>query len=315
MRNRNFALWMGCAGLLAAMPATAQFEGPVGQGQAVVTILPKHNGPLPASVTSQDLAVKVDGKSAKVTKWAPFASPADAVELVVLIDDGSRTSLGRQMEDIARFIESLPPNTKAGIAYMDNGRAEFAGPLSADHAEVLKALHLPMGAGGSSASPYFCLSDLATKWPSKDLTARREVVMVTDGVDSYNPVYDPSDPYVLAAIRDSVRAHLAVYSIFWRGQGRADGTGGGNFSGQNLLALVAEATGGKNFWQGSGNPVSFEPYLNDLSRRLKNQYELGFTTGLKGKAAVETLKLKMSAPGTEVDTPEQVLVAPAAVQQ
>jgi hypothetical protein len=315
MRNPKMALWMVAAALLATVPATAQYEGPEGQGEAVVTVLPKHDGPVPASVANRDLSVKVDGKNAKVTKWAPFQSPANAVELVLLIDDGSRTSLGRQMGDIEQFVKSLPPNAKAGIAYMQNGRASFAGPLSADHAQVLKALHLPIGGAGVSASPYFCLSDLAKNWPSKDAAARREVVMVTDGVDNYNRAFDPDDPYVQTAIHDAVRARLVVYSIYWMSQGRGDTMGGGNVTGQNLLSLVADATGGKTFWQGSGNPVSFQPYFDDLTRRLNNQYELGFTTGLKGKAEVETLKLKLSAPGTEVDTPQQVLVAPKGARQ
>jgi hypothetical protein len=78
------------------------------------------------------------------------------------------------------------------------------------------------------------------------------------------------------------------------------------------LAQVTQATGGKSFWEGTGNPVSFEPYFDELTRRFRNQYELGFTSSLGSKPEVETLKLKLSAPGTEVDTPQQVLVVPAA---
>ena len=32
-----------------------------------------------------------------------------------------------------------------------------------------------------------------------------------------------------------------------------------------------QATGGKSFWQGMGNPVSFQPYFEELTRRLRNQ--------------------------------------------
>ena len=46
--------------------------------------------------------------------------------------------------------------------------------------------------------------------------------MVTDGVDNYNRRYDPEDPYVQAAINDSVRARLIVYSIYWTNAGRFD---------------------------------------------------------------------------------------------
>src|ERR1700734_3475486 len=72
-----------------------------------------------------------------------------------------------------------------------------------------------------SSSPYFCLSDLAKNWPSADRSARREIIMITDGVDYYHLQYDPEDPYVQAAIDDSVRANLVVYSIYWRSTGPA----------------------------------------------------------------------------------------------
>jgi len=266
--------------LVAAAPSFPQQVIYQGQGEAVVTVLPKHEGEVPPSVANQDLSIKVNGKSAKVTKWALFQSPGNSVELVLLIDGSARSSLGRQMEDMARFINGLPPNVKAAVGYMDHGRALFAAPLSADHAQVARQLHLPGGSAGSDSSPYFCLSDLAKNWPSKDADARREVVMVTDGVDNYQRGFDPSDPYVEAAITDSVRGRLVVYSIYWKSQG---GFGQNeNNIGQNFLSEVSQATGGKAFWQGMGNPVSFDPFFDELTRRLRNQYELRFELELVG---------------------------------
>jgi len=131
--------------------------------------------------------------------------------------------------------------------------------------------------------------------------------MITDGVDYYNPRYDPEDPYMQAAVTDSVRAGLVVYSIYWRNQGRFDRTGYATDAGQNLLLNVTQATGGNSYWQGYGNPVSFQPYFKDLDRRLQNQYEVSFTSPLKGKPEVQTMKLKTN--GGKVDAPQQVLVA------
>jgi hypothetical protein len=315
MKIPGIAICVAVTMLFAAAPGFSQSESEQGQGQAVVTVLPKHEGALPPSFTGQDLSVKVNGKQARVTSWKPFQSPENSIELVLFIDGSARSALGSQFDSIERFVRSLPPNTKAAIAYMQNGSAIFSGPLSADHAEVLRGLHLPAGSAGSSASPYFCLSDLAKHWPSSDLKARREVVMVTDGIDPYHPEFDNDDPYLQAAIADSVRARLVVYSIYWGGKGNAGSSSFENNAGQNLLATVAEATGGKNFGTGMSNPVSFDPFLDELTRRFRNQYELGFTTGLTGKPQVETLKLKLSAPGTEINSPRQVMVYPAAAAQ
>jgi hypothetical protein len=300
------AIWM-TAGALLLMAAPA-FSQSTGRGRAVVTILSKQHGESSASVSQQAVSIKVNGKESTVTSWTPLRGPEARLELVILIDSAARNSLGSQFSDIEHFINGLPPNTKAAIAYMMNGQAIFTGPLTADHAVVLRALHLPGGTPGSSASPYFCLSDLAKKWPSGDSGARREVVMVTDGVDNYERRYDPNDPYVQAAINDSVRAGLVVYSIYWLNQGLADNTMYANYDGQNLLTQLTEETGGRNLWMGIGNPVSFQPFFEELTRRLDNQYELGFSARLNGKPAAETLKVKVGGPGVEVTAPKQVFV-------
>ena len=305
MKNRSMAIWMIAGALLLSAPAFSQSTG---QGRAVVTILSKQHGESPASVSQQAVSIKVNGKESTVTSWTPLRGPEARLELVILIDSSARSSLGGQFSDIEHFVNGLSPNTKAAIAYMTNGRAAFAGPLTADHAAVLRALHLPGGSPGSSASSYFCLSDLAKNWPSRDRGARREVLMVTDGVDNYERRFDPEDPYVQAAINDSVRAGLVVYSIYWLNQGLADNTMYANNTGQSLLVEVTEATGGKNLWNGIGNPVSFQPFFEELARRLENQYELGFSARLDGKPTAETLKVKVVGPGIEVTAPKQVFV-------
>ena len=295
----------------ALYPASAAFaqNGDSGQGRAIVTVLGKNTEATPA-VTQQDVKVQVAGKFATVTGWAPLTGQQSKLELVLLIDDSARTSLSRQFDELGQFLKSLPPDTAAGVAYMINGRAAFSGPLTTDHAQLIKEIHITAGAPGENASPYFCLSDLAKRWPSNDRTARREVLMLTDGVDNYERRFDPDDPYVQAAITDSIRSGLVVYSIYWRDSGRFDRTNYGNDTGQNLLSLVTAATGGNDYWEGTGNPVSFQPFLEDLSRRLQNQYELGVTAKIGQKPQVETMKLKISAPAIKVTAPQQVFIAP-----
>ena len=313
---KKFVMVVGVAAsvFLMAGPAFGQGEKD-GQGQAVVTIMPKHAGNTTAPVSAQDVKIKLNGKETSVTNLVPLRGANDVVELVVLMDGSARASLGTQFGEISEFISSLPPNVKVAFGYMENGNSVLTGPLSGDHAEVLKGLHLHAGMAGTNGSPYFCLSDLAKRWPSTQPGVRREVLMVTDGVDEYNRRYDPEDPYVQAAVNDSVRAGLIVYTIYWRSQGRFDATGYANNAGQNLMLNLTQATGGKSFWEGMGNPVSFQPYLEELTKRFQNQYELTFATRFNGKPEIEGMKLKLSAPGSEVDAPQQVFVVRAGVAQ
>lgn len=310
MHRLQLAAFAVAGSLFAALPALASDNGSQQLGSAVVTVV--SGSDTPGGIPQDALHLKVDGKDSTITGWSPLRGPQSTVEMVVLIDGGARQSIGLQLSDIAKFIQGLPPNAKVAVAYMENGRAVFGGPLSTDRAAAVRELHLPLGGGaGVSASPYFCLSDLAKHWPSHDASARREVVAITDGVDYYNMRYDPEDPYVQAAIQDSVRAHLIVYAIYWRNTGRIDRTSFGAFSGQSLMAEVTQATGGNSYWEGNGDPVSFEPYLSDIDHRLANQYELSFMTPVSGKPQMASLKLKV-ATQVKVDAPQQVYVHPVA---
>jgi len=311
MKKLMMAVATAAGMLMMASPAFAQSEHRQGQGQAIVTVLPAHEGEQAVSVALQEVKIKLNGRQSSVTAWTPLRGPESRLELVLLIDSGAARSLGEQMGEIQHFIQETPSNTKIAIAYMENGRAAFAGPLSANPAEVERGLHLPSGFSGSSASPYFCLSDLAKNWPSTDRAARREVVMISDGVDPYQMRYDPDDPYVQAAIKDSVRAGVVIHTIYWLSQGRADRSSYESNAGQNLLLQVSQVTGGWSYGEGMGNPVSFEPFFKDLRRRLRNQYSLSFTSRLDGKPEVETLKLQLAVSSAKVDAPQQVLVSPA----
>ncbi len=310
MKNRYKSLAVMIAGLLALTPAAlAQNEG-VGQGEATITVLPKDEHAPATNVSEQNVQVEVAGKKAQITSWQSLHSSQSPVELVLMIDQGARDSLGREMSDIVHFLQGLPPNVKVTIGYMEYGRTALQGPLTTDHAAVTKELHLPAGIPEENASPYFCLSDLAKHWPSSDRTAAREVIMISDGVDYYELRYDPEDPYVQSAMRDAAQADIIVYSIYWRDAGRVDRTGYENNAGQNLLSEVTQATGGNSYWIGYGNPVTLTPYFDDFTRRIDNQYELGFTAPLHGKADVENLKVKVSAPDVKVTSPQQVWLAP-----
>jgi hypothetical protein len=292
--------------MLAAVPAFASSENQQGQGQAVITVLPAKNA-TPVAVNQQDLSLKVNGKTTSITSLAPLHGANSKVELVVLIDDSARTGLGNQITDVANFIKTLPPNAAVTVGYMLNGRAALAGPLTMDRDQAVKALHIPMGMPGVNASPYFSLDALAKSWPSSDPDARREVVMITNGVDNYDRGYDPYDPYMQTAINDAVKAHMIVYSIYWQDAGRG---GRGMFAanaGQNLLLQVTGATGGNSYWIGMGNPVSLIPYFDDIKQRLNNQYELSFVAPSNGRLEVANLKLKASN-GTKVDAPQEVVV-------
>jgi hypothetical protein len=308
-RNRRIA-GLPAAGLLAitSLFAGAAYAQSGVQTQAIVTVLPKSNDPS-FTVPQTQVQATVNGKKAQISNWIPLRGEHAGLQLMLLIDDSARSGLTLQYNEMRAFVQNLPEGTQVGVAYMQNGRSVVTQNFTTDRKAVNDAFVMTAGVPGGTGSPYFCLSDLAKRWPSTPSGERREVLMITDGVDLYyGRRYDPNDPYVQSAIADSQRAGLTVFSIFFRNTGRFDNSEWTESGAQSYLQQVSQGTGGRSFWQGFGNPVSFAPFLDELSTRLKNQYELGILASPKSKAQLQTLKVKVSTPGVKVDAPQMIMV-------
>ena len=119
MKQQWMTIAAVAASLLAgALAAHAQNENQ-GKGQAVVTVLPKNDKQPTSDVQAQQVKIEVAGKQTAVTNWQALRGSQSTVELVMLIDDGARLSLGREMGEIKNFVQSLPPNVKFAFAYME----------------------------------------------------------------------------------------------------------------------------------------------------------------------------------------------------
>jgi hypothetical protein len=301
----GFAVWASGAGSVYAQNAVTQ-GAPT---HLLVTVEARHGSNVP-EMDSRDVMVYEGRDRDRVTDWLPAEGEHAGLELFILLDDGSNERLGSQLEDIRQFIFSQPSSTLIGLAYMQDGIAKVAQNPTSDHAMAAKALRLPLGIGGINASPYFSLSDLVKRWPAG--SSRREVVMVSDGIDRYYGSGDLQDPYLDAAIDDATRAGIVVYGIYTPGAGHFGHSYWQNYWGQIYLSRLAEETGGESYYIGfSGAPVSFEPYLEDVGRHLDHQYWLTFLAKPQKKSGWQRIKVTTEVPNAELVSPHKVYV-PAA---
>jgi hypothetical protein len=300
---RAMAVFLGGANLLAAQQAPTAEGVPV---HLVVTVEPHHGSEAPA-VHREDVMVHEGKDRDVVTEWVPAQGDRARLELFVLLDDGSNASIGLQLDEIRKFMNAQPASTKIGVAYMQNGIAKIAQNLTEDHAQAAKALRLPMGIRGENGSPYFALSDLAKRWPQS--SARREILMVSDGIDLYYGTGDLDDPYLAAAIDDLQRAGIEVSAIYSPGEGHFGHSYWQTYWGQLYLAQAADKTGGEAYDIGfAGPPVTFAPYLDDLTLRLTHQYFLTFLAKPRKKAGWQNIKLRTEVSGVDLVSADKVFV-------
>ena len=129
--------------------------------------------------------------------------------------------------------------------------------------------------------------------------------MITNGVDPYNGstnITNQNSPYVATAITDAQRAGVPVYSIYYTDAGF--GPRRGSFSGQSYLSQVAQGTGGTTYYQGTGSPVSLEPFLKQFQTAIAETYVATFP--VEGNKKMVYLKVSTSLPKTKLNAPDQV---------
>ncbi|HEX4134390.1 MAG TPA: hypothetical protein VHY84_07275 [Bryobacteraceae bacterium] len=238
-------------------------------GQHLIVTAEGRHGAVPPEVSRDEVSVEVNKKPVRVDKWIPLRGDQANLELYIVIDDGEDSDVSIQFGSLKAFINGQPGTTRIGLAYLRNGSANIVAPLTTDHAQLVKALRLPIGQPGIAASPYMGISDLVKKWAPAD--ARREVLLITSGIDPWSPP-DPQNPYLQKAIADAQRAGILVHSIYYAGAGHMGHSYWRINWGQNYLSELGDETGGEAYWQGVHSPVSFDPYLKDLTQRLQNQY-------------------------------------------
>jgi hypothetical protein len=285
--------------------AAQENSSPVGPAvNLVVTVEARHGSNVP-DISREDVMVYEGRDRDKVTAWLPLQGDHAGLEVFVLLDDSSNSSLGSQLEDIRQFISAQPATTKIGVAYMQNGIAQVVQNLTSDHMLAAKALRLPLANSGANASPYFSLGDLIKRWPEGN--ERREVLMITDGIDRYWGS-GPDNAYVDAAIEQAQRAGVIVFGIYTPGEGHYGHSFWRMNWGQNYLSQIADETGGEAYYLGNGAPVSFAPYLEDITRRLSRQYLLTFLAKPEKKAGMQRMKLRTEVPNAELVSADRVFV-------
>ncbi len=68
-----------------------------------------------------------------------------------------------------------------GIGYMVNAGVNVVQQFTTDHVAAVNAIRLPRGGISTMDSPYLSLISLVKAWPQQNI--RREVLMITDGID------------------------------------------------------------------------------------------------------------------------------------
>jgi hypothetical protein len=293
-----FALVLG---VFAASAAVATEPGAV---TVTVTAVGKKDTNPPA-ITKDDAQAYLNKERTQVANW----QRGEKLYLAVLIDDSLESSVANQWSDVKAFLLAQPATTYVSVAYARNGTAMLVQDFTTDHELAAKALRIPIGSGGAFSSPYLALLDLMKRWTGS--TDRRSILLVSSGIDYFRGGFSSTSPDLDSTIERAQKQNINIWSIYAPDGGHRSGGFFRVSRAQSNLSQLSEETGAEFYSLGTGAPVSFKPYLDEINVHLSNQYLLTFNGSGGKKGRFQRFHVATELANTEFMAPSQAYL-PAA---
>ncbi len=254
-------------------------------------------------IEPSDFTVKEDGTPQQVlsirnTNRSPLS-------IAVLIQDDLVSSIGNEIAGLKKFIRSLPEDSRVLVGYIGSGSLRVRQRFTTSASRAADALRIPIGS--PSAAPYNPYVQVieALKLFESQPAGRRAILVVTDGLDTSRGIDSASPTQSIdldRAITEAQRRSVAIYGFY---APTAATRGFNSFLvnyGQGSLQRLADETGGEAYFQGTGAPVSFDPFLRRLSAALRHQYALTYLS-TSDKKGFRKIEIQPGINGVEVEYP------------
>ncbi|MDX6269349.1 MAG: hypothetical protein QOD28_572 [Acidobacteriota bacterium] len=269
-----------------------------------VTLRLREERPSSEEVRTLNLVVTEDGERQEILSTRSAADRAP-LALTLLIQDDVVSSIGLEISGLANFIRRLPQGSLVQVGYLRAGSLQMRQKFTIDLERAAKSLRVPVGSASAAPyNPYVQIYDALKRYGGVPLGTRRAVLVISDGLD-LSRGFDSSSPGqstdLERTVSEAQRRSVAIYGIYAPTVGA-----GGNTTlvsnAQGSLARLAQETGGKAFFQGTGAPVSFDPFLRQLSDRLSRQFALTYLSTHE-KRGFHRIKIDAAETDAEVNHP------------
>ena len=250
-----------------------------------------------------DLTISEDGEPQTIISTRALATNSP-ITLALLIQEDLVQSVGLEVKALAEFIRRLPRGSRVMIGYIRTGSLQVKQKFTIDLEKAAKVLRPPVGlASAAPYNPYVEVIEAIKRFESQP-AGRRAILLVSDGLDISRGV-DSSAPTqsvdLQRAINEAQRRSIAVYG-FYAPSIAAEGNPILTGNAQSSLLRLSSETGGHAFFQGTGAPVSFDPFIRELDMTLEKQVALTFLSTHLGKG-FHRIEVRSSTPGVKVAYP------------
>jgi len=248
-----------------------------------------------------DLILKEDGELQTILSIRkPSENP---ITLAILLQDDLVPSISTETKGIAGFVRLLPPGSRIMVGYIRTGTLDVRRKFTSDLEKAAAGVRPPMGlASASPYNPFVEIIECLKRFDAQPL-GRRAIVVVSDGVDTSHGIDNSSPGQSLdlqRAINEAQRRSVAIYSIYAPSAGAAGGAL--DLNGQSCLERLSKETGGRAFFEGTGAPVSFDPFIKEIDASVSMQIALTYLSTHPDKG-FHRLEIKPLKPDAEIRHP------------
>jgi hypothetical protein len=232
-----------------------------------------------------NIIVREDGDEQQILSIRSFGA-ADPIAVAVLIQDDVIPSISNEIKSIDNFIRRLPRGSRVMVGYIRSG-SPVGSPTAAPY------------------NPYVEIVEGLKRFEALP-KGRRAMLVISDGVDTsrgFDVVSVAQSIDLERAVKEAQRLGVAIYAFY---APTVTATARNNqflaSSGQGSLEVLSKETGGRAFFQGTGAPVSFDPFLNDLAVSFTRQIALTYLS-THGKKGYHRIEIRSDNTGVEIDHP------------
>ncbi len=199
-----------------------------------------------------------------------------SLALAILIQEDLTSNFNLQIPEIASFIRALPKGTRVLVGYIRGGSLLVQQKFTDDLEKAAKSLKIVSGSSINSGNgPYEGLGDVMGRFDSLPV-GRRAILLVSDGYDGTGGFGSLQSPALDRAVIKAQKRSVAVYSFYSPTAATESAGGTIVLSAQGALQRMSDETGGRAFFQGTGAPVSFQPFFKELVLLVNRQFALTY---------------------------------------
>ena len=199
------------------------------------------------------------------------------INLAILIQDDLVSHVSNELNITREFIQSLPAGSQVMVGYITTGTLQVRQPFTRDLGEAARSLRILISSTSASPfNPYVEVLEALKKFESRNQNPN-VVLLISDGLD-VSRGFDPSSVLnsidMRRAIEEAKRRDVSIYSFYAPSVGLTRRNFLAASWGQSSLNRISHETGGKAFFQGTNDFVTFNAYFERLTRALNQRESL-----------------------------------------